>query len=534
MQLSYYGGSYSIHRALAFDEYCKKAPKTRVLAVCLATPLPMVFLVYGQELVPLQALEEGWAANYGMWIRAAVLVGIVTHALLIQATYLIDDFSVTLHQRLVLYLVLPALVVSISMLVSANVVFPIPFYVLFVPPPFYVMLVVMIRLVVGARAFQEMLKDRVQVDRCVRFVCAQTSTVFISPVYEMLFTAAQGTPFHLPVILLLPVIKVALKNLVLHFAKALEDMAPVEVIFTADFFNAIYVATSMQSSTSATSIIAITITDLSQTAFMLYGLQRRTATILSRLQRLRGSSADGEDVLSMVCFMCRNPDALRRHSHALIRRRSCLRLQIAVEDDRLLDSLDQIFQATIIDNEQGPTTDATSALCCLRRKLRQATIVQPAPVIATSHKMTRASSKRPNILLESLQTLFTMECLVTTAYLEAFMPLFYSSFMLLMVHLPNVQYHIEMTGVTRETVVSTVLPLFVFGLLQIVSFVLLAVVIRRNCRMQALYHLAFVLEMQRSLVICKMMLWMVITLCFRVTHFGTFPTFAVGCLTSAS
>jgi len=114
------------------------------------------------------------------------------------------------------------------------------------------------------------------------------------------------------------------------------------------------------------------------------------------------------------------------------------------------------------------------------------------------------------------------------------MPLFYSSFMLLMVHLPNVQYHIEMTGVTRETVVSTVLPLFVFGLLQIVSFVLLAVVIRRNCRMQALYHLAFVLEMQRSLVICKMMLWMVITLCFRVTHFGTFPTFAVGCLTSAS
>ncbi|ETP53649.1 hypothetical protein F442_01466 [Phytophthora nicotianae P10297] len=84
-----------------------------------------------------------------------------------------------------------------------------------------------------------------------------------------------------------------------------------------------------------------------------------------------------------------------------------------------------------------------------------------------------------------------------------------------MTQLPNAKYHTEMVGVTRENVIATILPLLVFGLLQIASFVLLVVVIMQNCGMRALYQLAFVLTTQRSLVLCKMMLWMVITLSFR-------------------
>ncbi|EGZ18220.1 hypothetical protein PHYSODRAFT_502847 [Phytophthora sojae] len=430
MQLSYYGGRYSIQRVLAFDEYTKKTSLTRVVLVCFTTPLPMVALVFGQELVPLQELREGWSANYGMWFRAAVLVGIVTHALLVQGMYLIDDFVVSVLQMLQLYVIMPAIIVAFSLVVSAYCVFPIPFYIMFITPPFYLLLVVMIRVVVGSHAFRQMLTHHDQVGRCVRFVCAQTSTVFIFPVYEMLFSAAEGTKYQLPVILLLPVIKVALKNLVLHFAKALDDMAPVEVIFTADFFNAIYVATCMQSSSSPIAIAAIIITDLLQTITMLYGLQRRTATILSRLRQTAADAKESDDVLSMMCSLFHNREMIRR-------------------------------------------------------------------VIV-----------------------FTTECIIITAYLETFMPLFYSSYMMLMVHLPNVKYHVEMEGVTRDNVVSSVLPLVVFGLLQIASFVSSALVIKRNCGMEALYQLAFVLEAQRSLIQCKMMLWMVITLCFRVTHFG--------------
>ncbi|KAF4149410.1 hypothetical protein GN958_ATG01382 [Phytophthora infestans] len=517
MQLSYYGGKYSIHRVLALEEYCRSTSLSRALLVCVATPLPMVALIFGQELIPLQELSEGWSASYGMWMRAAVLVGIVTHALLIQATYLIHDFKVTLRQRLQLYVIMPTIVVALAMLVASNFVFPIPFFILFVTPPFYLLLVIMLRVVIGAHDFRQMLKNRVQVARCVRFVCAQTSTVFIFPVYEMLFNAAEGTPYQLPVILLLPVIKVALKNLVLHFAKALDDMAPVEVIFTADFFNAIYVATSIKSSTSLAAISAITITDLSQTFIMLYGLQRRTATILPRLRHGSDSTTSIDGVLSIMCVLCRNPEVLRKQVHTGIH-------QISAIDRSLLDSLEQslgVESRTIIqpdsNNSSSPSPDNNSGLSCLRRIFQQNGI---HPITETMQSYAHTASSSATILLEALQILFTTECLVTTAYLEAFMPLFYSSYMVVMVHLPNVRYHLEMAKVTRENITSTVLPLVVFGLLQIVSLALLVVVIKRNCRLKPLYQLAFVLETQRSLVQCKMMLWMVITLCFRVTHFG--------------
>ncbi|ETI52282.1 hypothetical protein F443_04538 [Phytophthora nicotianae P1569] len=484
----------------------------------------MVALIFGQELVPLQELSEGWSVSYGMWIRAAVLVGIMTHALLVQGMYLISDFRVTMSQRLQLYAIMPAIVVALSMIVAGNFVFPIPFYILFITPPFYLLLTIMLRVVIGSSDYHRMLKNRVQVLRCVRFVCAQTSTVFIFPVYEMLFNAAEGTQYQLPVILLLPVIKVALKNLVLHFAKALDDMAPVEVIFTADFFNAIYVATSIKSSTSIAAISAITITDLSQTFIMLYGLQRRTATILSRLRQASGGTTSTDNVLSIMCILCCNPEVM----HTSIRRRSRLPHQVSATDKSLLDSQDQTRgvespnNSPVIQPDTNNSSTPDSSLNCLRRIYQRLQVNGIHPIENNAEVMPsiRTASQSSPILLESLQILFTTECLVTTAYLEAFMPLFYSSYMVLMVHLPNVCYHLEMAKVTRENVVATVLPLVVFGLLQIVSFALLVVVIKRNCKMKPLFQLAFVLETQRSLVQCKMMLWMVITLCFRVTHFG--------------
>ncbi|KAG6953593.1 hypothetical protein JG688_00012750, partial [Phytophthora aleatoria] len=122
---------------------------------------------------------------------------------------------------------------------------------------------------------------------------------------------------------------------------------------------------------------------------------------------------------------------------------------------------------------------------------------------------------------ESLETLFSLECIVVTAYLEAVTPIFYCCYVLVMVHLPSSQYHMELTGITSHNAGSKVQSLFVFGLFQIASFVVLALVIKRNCGIHALQQLAFVIETQTSLVQGKLLGWMVITLCFRVVHFGT-------------
>lgn len=88
-------------------------------------------------------------------------------------------------------------------------------------------------------------------------------------------------------------------------------MVPVEVIFTVDFFNALYVSTCMQSATSIAGVMAITITDLTQTFVMLYGLQQRTSSLLSRLERAVdiGTPFKDSNILTTARSLCCNQES---------------------------------------------------------------------------------------------------------------------------------------------------------------------------------------------------------------------------------
>eukprot|EP00644_Phytophthora_capsici_P019680 jgi/Phyca11/133811/e_gw1.771.1.1 len=69
MQLSHYGGKYSIERMLALEEYTRQTTSTRVLLVCFGVPFLILLLVVWQESIPLQDPADGWQVNYGFWLR---------------------------------------------------------------------------------------------------------------------------------------------------------------------------------------------------------------------------------------------------------------------------------------------------------------------------------------------------------------------------------------------------------------------------------------------------------------------------------
>jgi hypothetical protein len=71
-----------------------------------------------------------------------------------------------------------------------------------------------------------------------------------------------------------------------------------------------------------------------------------------------------------------------------------------------------------------------------------------------------------------------------------------------------------------ENVDSRVQSVFVYASLEFRSLAVLITIMYRNCGVRALYQLAFVLETQMQLVQCKLIAWGLITLCFRVVHFG--------------
>ncbi|KAI9980856.1 hypothetical protein PInf_010189 [Phytophthora infestans] len=241
LQVSYYGGKYSIERLFALEEYSKKTPSSRAIAVCLATPFPTVVVVLIQESIPLQDPTKGWRENYGFWLRAAILALVIGRVVVDQMNSFIGVL-VSWKRKLLLSVCAAVIFAFAAAFISAHKVFPVPFFVLTLVPLFYAIFAVIFRLVAGERVFRQMVASRVEFIRYIKFLVAENVVACTYPAYEALFRLAQGTQYQLPVIFLLPIMKMALRNMMLQCAVHMEDMTPEAVIFTVDFFNAVYVS----------------------------------------------------------------------------------------------------------------------------------------------------------------------------------------------------------------------------------------------------------------------------------------------------
>jgi hypothetical protein len=105
----------------------------------------------------------------------------------------------------------------------------------------------------------------------------------------------------------------------------------------------------------------------------------------------------------------------------------------------------------------------------------------------------------PGVLHEALGALFTAECLVLTEYLEAVLPILHGNAILVLVHFPSAQYHTEMDGVTQENVAGTVRNVYIYALLELLSFAVFVITVRRKCGLRTLHQLAFVWRRRPSL-----------------------------------
>ncbi|KAE9016322.1 hypothetical protein PF011_g7204 [Phytophthora fragariae] len=463
---------------------------------------------------------------------------------------MMKPLAFTFRQLLLLFICQAVSYPFVSMGIASFVGFPIPFFALSTFPVFFTLLLAWFTAIVGRKTAKDMLKRSDQVNIHVRFMCAQMLLPVVYPIYEVLFVAASNTHFELPVILLLPILKVLMKYLITLSLAPMEDMLPESVILTVDFFHAVYLATCMQSSRSLTTMSIIIIVDVSQSLSMLSGLYRRSRTTLARAHRAAGISTDKTSLASLLCLICSSSEKMDKQNLNGIRIRSCLLHTLSPANQHILHRLESLRKrrSAARSSSRGsssayllriiPTKKPAcgSQICARMCWWQRRNMIQPFPSARTSvfpasttedpsgdRRSSRRSSlmyRRSNILREGLEALFTSECLVLASYLHTSIALFYASFVEVMVYLPSARYHTELRDVTPDNVQDTVKFVFVFGALEFVSFALLAVMIYEKYGMQALYHLAFVLETQVALVQGKVMMWMLIILAFRVVHFG--------------
>ncbi|KAG6956912.1 hypothetical protein JG688_00011213 [Phytophthora aleatoria] len=54
------------------DSYCNTTSWTRVILVCVLTPVPSLLVAVLLECLPLRPPSEGWAANWVFWLRLSL------------------------------------------------------------------------------------------------------------------------------------------------------------------------------------------------------------------------------------------------------------------------------------------------------------------------------------------------------------------------------------------------------------------------------------------------------------------------------
>ncbi|EGZ18237.1 hypothetical protein PHYSODRAFT_501714 [Phytophthora sojae] len=535
MQISH-RGKYSIERMIALNEYTRTASILRVLFVCVTTPMPMIVLVLLVEMIPLQDPSDGWQANYGIWIRTALQAGVVALAAADQARHLLHGVRFSVFQLLALFVSIAVNYTGAAIAVAASLGFPIPFMAITMSTAFFTVLIASFRIVAGKRVFREILAQRNQLYTFIGFLAAQMLLLLVYPFYQVLFQAASdNVEYELAVLLLLPLIKSAMKNLVSLTIARMEDLVPEAVIFTVDFFNAVYLATSMQSATSSITIATIMAVDVIQTAIALQDLYRRTDNVLERLQEVTGIPSTHKSVLDNALALCQRTDTFTQQKRTYIRLASCLPHELSASSRALLYQLQQHpGNSHGLPIPSGASTDVPprvrisralrslpskiKSTCSSTSSIHPAVSVMPVPPSSLSEPLSE-------VLSETLRLLFTTECLVLSEYLESVMPFLYGGFMLAMVQLPNAQFHSELEGVDVHNVQRRVQSIFVYAALELLSMAALVLLLHQRGGFRALHQVAFALETQRSLVQGKLLLWMLMAMGFRVVHFGADFTF---------
>jgi hypothetical protein len=88
-------------------------------------------------------------------------------------------------------------------------------------------------------------------------------------------------------------------------------------------------------------------------------------------------------------------------------------------------------------------------------------------------------------------------------------------------NLPNRVYCAQLKGMTSAMLEHSTYNILLYAALELLSFIVLVIFLKRKLELSPLHHLAFVLETQWRLIQSKLILWTTIAVQMSLEHFGT-------------
>ncbi|KAG7390143.1 hypothetical protein PHYPSEUDO_008597 [Phytophthora pseudosyringae] len=536
-------GSYSVERLESFDRYCKTTSRTRVILVCVLTPIPALAAALGLECLPLQPPSTGWAANWMFWIRFSLMVFILTFAGIAAFNLFVPNFGLTVRRRVLVASGTCVGYVGTCLLVAATEVvgFPIPFIwqggglLVGVYTP------LMFLIVFGATRFAKDSPFRPHIRRYLRLLFAYMSLGAVFPLYKLLYESVPDA-YKVGALILLPLWKFAAKHYIMWASRELEDFIPVIVALTVDFFSAMFVSVCISSSGSTYLSMLFIAIDVGQTLLEFREVRVNAKTVLELLETRQESPSDNDiapsqiqtpSLLSRTVAITRNPGAYSVTSLKRTRLWACLPHPITVEQGEQIQALDTsgVYGSKGLLSTRRQRSRRKSR--AIHRSLHASAYVKSTSIVPevysnsldsanTTGGRSKAENKPRELVVQSLELLFHCEYLVLVEYVECVIPLVFASNKLALRQLPNAVYY---PGGATNWALAALANIFIFASLEIGSLLLLNYFFQRKFAFSSLYQLAFALETSMDFVQSALFLEIVGLLQYELVHLGADFTF---------
>ncbi|EGZ18097.1 hypothetical protein PHYSODRAFT_383890, partial [Phytophthora sojae] len=321
---------------LAFEEYCRRTPLLRAVAVCVLTPVPTLMLVILVECLPLRPPSDGPTANYAFWVRHLILVTIIMVAVGFQAKSWILGIPLTPQRVLGIALCSSTISTLGDLAVARLWTFPVPFCAVLGTPVRAVVLICVYVSVVGRKSLASIENSGLQLQRFLRLLCAQGSAIVIYPAYHAVFLAVSTTIRRLSLVFL-PIMDLVVKKVIIANGLHLEDRLPEVVVFTVEVSDGLYTVLCMQSVNSFVIVAALILVLNIQVAMAYRTMKGTTHTIRTYL--LENPDSTTTSAVSAAVHFVETPTLLDPSGLRQIRIFSGAKYNISSAKERLLHKL---------------------------------------------------------------------------------------------------------------------------------------------------------------------------------------------------
>ncbi|KAJ0404228.1 hypothetical protein ATCC90586_008001 [Pythium insidiosum] len=545
-------GHYSVEHLQRLQHYHETTSWRRAVLVCLLTPLPCIAIVLLLDTIPVEAPENGaWSPR--LWTRTFVTIFLCAVAFILQFRQHIHELSLPMRRILFIAAVATVTSVGLTFLTSALVAHPLPFAMVYGTVPWFLAILSCLLWFHRAalRSSPALLRNLVRYHAVV--VCQITITV-VYPLYNHVYSRLaplQQTAF----ILLLPVLKIVGKNWISRWLPDSDDAKPEAIIFNIEIFHALFVALTMQQTTSLRTIAVLMAIDLLHAwiSFLdVAELLRLLRPLVAKLRHNRHESAthmsrrrpDAREMGGLYRLLERvsrlvelEPEHLTavsasfdRPAHWISRlsNRALVQVSPAVaggpraNEARVAGPLTEVVLQSMRDCEPHTSKqeEETRGSGAVQPMARPGLHELDSVSVVSLGLQSLTVSERGQLVRKTLQLLFITEFIALVEYTEVIMPVIYNACLIGFFYQPNRQYYPFLAGLSASDLLPTAGSILLYSSLELASLVIMSVLLWWRLRLSLVHQLAFVLETRHVNVQAKLLLWVIYIIQNTIVQLG--------------